>query len=39
MSLYFVSEIGVVGNHQRNLGIQFTRLPTPEQINQTMPVL
>ena len=32
-------EVGVVGDHQGNLGVQLARLPPPEQVDQAMPLL
>ena len=32
-------QIGVVGDHQRNLGIKLAGLPSPEQVDQAMPLL
>ena len=39
VSLDLRCQVGVVGDHQRNLGIQLARLPAPEQVDQAMPVL
>ena len=39
MSLDFRCQIGVVGDHQRDLGVQLAGLPPPEQIDQTMALL
>ena len=39
MSLYFRGQISMVGDHQRDLGIQLASFPTPEQIDQTVALL
>ena len=39
MSLDLPRQVGVVGDHQRDLGIQLARLPPPEQVDQAMPLL
>ena len=32
-------EVGMVGDHQRDLGVELARLPSPEQVEQAMGVL
>ena len=39
MSLYFRCQIGVIRDHQRDLGVQLAGFPPPEQIDQTMALL
>ena len=39
MSLDLRCQIGMVGDHEWNLGVLLARLPPPEQVNQTMPLL
>ncbi len=39
VGLHFVVQIGMIGDHQRDLGIQLAGLPPPEQVEQAMPVL
>ncbi len=39
VSLNLRAQVGVVGDHQRDLGIELACLPPPEQVDQTMPLL